>query len=91
MKPVIGVKRSDAEIFVEARHALDQRRTVPTTVRVHVDHGVATLTGSVRLAVQRSEAEDVVQHIAGVQRIVNDIVVGQPPSAAGFEAPDERS
>ena len=89
MKPVMDVNRSDAEIFVEARHALDQRPTIPATVRVHIDHGHATLTGSVHLASERSEAEDVVRHIAGVRNVRNDIVVAQPPSAAGFEAPGE--
>ena len=83
------INRSDPEIFAEARHALDQRPDVPATVRLHVDHGVATLTGTVRRAFERSEAADVVRHIAGVRDVVNDIVVSQPPSAAGFEAPDE--
>jgi osmotically-inducible protein OsmY len=86
----MDVNRSDAEIFAEVRHALDQRPTVPATVRVHIDHGLATLTGTVRQASERSEAEDVVRHIAGVRKVQNDIVVGQPPSATGFEAPDER-
>ena len=81
--------RSDADIFVDARRELDQRRTVPGTVRVHVDHGTVTLTGSVQLAFERSEAEDAVRQIDGVQRVVNDIVVGRAPSAEGFEPPDE--
>jgi osmotically-inducible protein OsmY len=89
MKPVMDINRPDPEIFAEARRTLDERPTIPATVRVHVDHGLVILTGSVRLASQRSEAEEVVRHVAGVRHVVNDIVVGEPPSAAGFEAPGE--
>ena len=42
--------RSDPEIFLDARTALDERPSVPAGVRVHVDHGTVTLTGSVQLA-----------------------------------------
>jgi osmotically-inducible protein OsmY len=67
--------RTDADIFAEARYALDQRPGVPGTVRVHVDRGMATLTGTVRLAVQRADAEDAIRHIEGLHGVVNDIVV----------------
>ena len=40
--------RSDADIFSDARRALDARPSVPQDVRVHVDQGTVTLTGSVR-------------------------------------------
>lgn len=81
-------RRTDAEMFAEARRALDQRPTIPETVRVHVDHGVATLTGTVRLASQSTEAADVVREIRGIERVVNDISVAQRPSEEGFEPPD---
>jgi osmotically-inducible protein OsmY len=84
------INRTDAEIFADARHALDERPSVPATVRVHVEHGVATLTGTARLVAERSEAAEVVGRIAGVRDVMNDIVVSQPPNPAGFEAPDER-
>ena len=83
--------RPDAEIFAEARHALDQRANVPATVRIHIDKGTATLTGTVRLPSERAEAEDTVRGVKGVLRLVNDITVAQVISAEGFEPPDEDS
>jgi osmotically-inducible protein OsmY len=80
--------RSDADVFVEARNALDRCPAVPGTVRVHVDSGVATLMGSVRLPSERADAEEAVRHVDGVRRLVNDITVAQPASAEGFEPPD---
>jgi osmotically-inducible protein OsmY len=82
--------RPDAEIFTEARHALDVRPGVPASVRIHLDEGVMTLTGSVRTASERSEAENTVRSIPGVRRLVNEIVVARIPSAEGFEPPDDQ-
>jgi len=82
--------RADAEIFAEARHALDERPTIPATVRLHVDRGVVTLTGSVRLTSQQLAAAEVVRRIPGVRRLVNDIVVAELPSVQGFEPPNDR-
>jgi osmotically-inducible protein OsmY len=83
------IRRTDAELFADARSALDCRPSIPGTVHVHIDGGVATLTGSVRLASERAEAEDVVRHVPGVRRIINEITVPQLPSKEGFEAPDK--
>ena len=88
MKPATPVThRPDAEIFVEARHALDRRTSVPASVRLHVDGGIATLTGSVRLPAQQLEAEETIRHVPGIRRLVNDIVVAEMPSVLGFEPP----
>ena len=46
--PTDTTRRSDAEIFGDARKALDERPTVPQGVDAHVVRGVVTLTGSVR-------------------------------------------
>lgn len=81
--------RTDADIFAEARSALDRRPDVPATVRVHVDKGIATLTGNVRLPAERLAAEDAVRRVPAVQRLINDITVDQPVSPEGFEAPEE--
>lgn len=81
-------ERSDAEIFLEARSALDRNPNVPATVRVHVDRGTATLTGHVRLPAERSEAENIVQNVKGIQRLVNDITVARLISAEGLEPPE---
>lgn len=83
-----AIHRPDAQIFVEARHALDERPAVPATVHLHVNHGVITLTGSVRLPSQQLEAEEAIRHVPGVRRCVNDIVVADMPSVMGFERPE---
>ena len=89
MKPATPVThRPDAEIFVEARQALDNRPSVPATVRVHVHDGVATLTGSVRLPAQQLEAEETIRHVPGLRRLVNDIVIAEMPNVLGFERPE---
>lgn len=82
--------RTDADIFAAARHALDVRPNVPSTVRVHVDHGSVTLTGSVRLPSEREEAEVAVRDIEGVGRVINEISVPHVASPEGFEPPDAR-
>ena len=78
---------TDAEVFGAARRALDLRPGVPAAVRVHVDDGVATLTGTVRLPSERAEAEDALRQVPGVRRIVNDIAVTQVPRPEGSEPP----
>jgi osmotically-inducible protein OsmY len=86
--PTRTTDRSDAEIFADARKALDQRPAVPQGVHVHVDRGTVTLTGTVRLPFERADAEEAMQSIEGVRRLVNDIIVTQFPDPAGFEPPD---
>jgi osmotically-inducible protein OsmY len=81
--------RSDPDLFLDARRALDERPSVPAGVRVHVDHGTVTLTGSVRWPRERSEAESVVREVDGVLRIVNNITVVHGANPEGFEAPDD--
>ena len=80
--------RSDPEIFADARHVLDLIPTVPGTVRVHVESGVATLTGSVQLPAGRADAEYAVRTVPGVRGVVNHITVAPLPSPEGFEAPN---
>jgi osmotically-inducible protein OsmY len=89
-KPPHTADRSDAAVFGEARKALDDCPTVPGTVRVHVDDGVVTLTGSVQWPSQRADAEHAVRAAIGNRRLLNEITIPQVPSAEGFEAPDER-
>ena len=81
--------RSDTDIFSAARKALDDHPTVPQ-VRVHVDRGTVTLTGSVRWPQHKAEAEAVVRRVDGVQGIVNRILVAQAVDPEGFEAPESR-
>ena len=83
-----GLRRSDTDIFAEARKTLDDRPSIPATVHVHIDDGVAWLTGIARRTSERTEAEDVVRQVPGVQRVVNKITVAEQPSAEGFEPPE---
>lgn len=82
-------RRTDAEIFADARNALDRRPSVPQGVRVHVDGGTVTLTGSVRWPFERADAEEAVRGVEGIRTLQNDIIVSQGASTAGFEAPDD--
>ena len=81
-------RRLDPDIFAAARKALDDDPRVPQDVRVHVDRGTVTLTGTVRWPHEKSEAEGVVARIDGVQRVVNNITVANVANAEGFEAPE---
>ena len=82
-------QRSDAEIFSAARKALDDHPVVPQ-VRVHVDGGTVTLTGSVRRPQDRSAAEAVVRGINGVLDIINRVLVAETVDPEGFDAPEVR-
>ena len=81
-------RRLDPDIFAAARKALDDDPRVPQDVRVHVDRGTVTLTGTVRWPHEKSEAEGIVRHIDGVQRVVNSLTVANVANAEGFEAPE---
>lgn len=81
-------RRLDPDIFAAARKALDDDPRVPQDVRVHVDRGTVTLTGTVRWPNEKSEAEGIVRHIDGVQRVVNTITVANAANPEGFEAPE---
>jgi osmotically-inducible protein OsmY len=81
--------RSDPDIFSVVRKVLDDHPSVPQ-VRVHVDRGTVTLTGSVRWPRERSEAEAVVRRVDGVVGIVNKILVAPAVDLEEVEAPEPR-
>ncbi|HET7218462.1 MAG TPA: BON domain-containing protein [Vicinamibacterales bacterium] len=85
-----SVRRSDAEIFGDARLALDRASGVPGTVHVHVNQGIATLTGTVHKVFELTQAEDAVRKVAGVTRVVNELNVVETINPEGFETPDPR-
>ena len=74
-------ERSDAAVFADARKHLDDRPTVPSTVHVHVQDGLVTLTGTVLRASQRTDAEDTVRPLIGERRLLNKITVTTVPNA----------
>ena len=82
-------ERSDAVVFAKARKGLDDCPTVPGTVRVHVEDGIVTLTGSVQRLSQRADAERVVRPVIAGRRLVNNILV-MPPATETLDAPDDR-
>jgi hypothetical protein len=79
---------SDAAVFADARKRLDDCRTIPGTVRVHVDSRFVTLTGSVQFPSERFEAEEVIKPALAGRRLINYIVVNPIRSPEGFEAPN---
>jgi osmotically-inducible protein OsmY len=78
----------DSDIFARARKALDDDPSIPQSVRVHVDCGTVTLTGTARSAQDRSQAEAVVRRIAGVGPIINHIVVAGAIDPETMEVPE---
>lgn len=80
------VHRTDPDIFIDAREALDRLPSAPGAVRVHVLGGTVTLTGGVHWPFERTEAEDAVRHIQGVRHIVNNVVVFQAVNKEGFRS-----
>ena len=74
-------ERSDTAVFADARRHLDDCPTVPSTVHVHVEDGLVTLTGSVPRASQRTDAEQTVRPLIGDRRLLNKINVTEGPSA----------
>jgi osmotically-inducible protein OsmY len=76
---------ADAEIFAAARLALDQAGEVPAGVRIHVEHGYATLTGTVQWPRESEIAQRVVRDVPGVVGVINNIVVAHLSDAGGFD------
>ena len=76
-----GIGRSDAEIFADTRRRLDRRTDIPETVWVHVEDGVVTLAGDVRVGAERDSAGNLARRVNGVHRVINNIVVANPEPA----------
>lgn len=85
---VAGKPRTDAEIYADARQALDRSPRVPEGVRVHVADAVVTLTGDVQWPYQRLEAEQAVAAVPGVARVDNRLVVWNEANPYGWEPPE---
>ena len=83
--------RLDSDIFAAARKALDDDPRVAQDVRMHVDSGTVTLTGTVRRSHARLHAEAIIRQVDGVRAVVNHINVAQIVSADGFDAPESQS
>ena len=79
--------RDDTELFGAARTALDRHPGVPPTIHVHVENGIATLTGTARRVSERTVAVNVVRHVRGVIYVVNKVVVTQDTHQQDDEPP----
>jgi osmotically-inducible protein OsmY len=73
----------DTEIAARVVDALESDPSIPQTrVKVRVENGRVTLTGSLDWQYQRARAEAVVRHLPGVTKIHNDITIRQPSVSA---------
>lgn len=68
-------RRSDAEIQNAADHQLKWDVFIPPHVRASVRDSVVTLQGEVTWNFQRSAAERLVQSLAGVSEVINELVL----------------
>ena len=75
--------RDDITMASEARQELAEEK-VPGAIEVTVVGGIATLTGAVPNPAAKEKAEDVVEDIDGVDRVVNNLrttMAGDAPAA----------
>jgi len=80
-------ERTDAEIALAVEHALQWSVLVPEDkVRVLVENGCVTLSGSVEWQYQRQAAEDAVRGLLGVRSLANQMVVKPKFTPADVEA-----
>jgi osmotically-inducible protein OsmY len=78
-----GGLASDTEIATRVVDALDANLSIPKNrVKVRVENGRVTLTGSLEWQYQRARAEAVIRHLPGVTKIRNDITISQPSVSA---------
>ena len=83
---VYTTERTDQEIRDDARQALLLDLVVPTTIRVDVSDGFATLKGTAQWQYQRDEAELVASNIAGVIEVLDEVELTNPkPDAFDVE------
>jgi len=71
----VKVARTDPDIAADAVRALADRPEIPRSVQVAVHQGHVTLTGPVEWLLQKSYAEQALEHIPGVLGVFNHIEV----------------
>jgi len=84
-----GTHRDDTQLFGAVRTALDRHPGVPATIHVHVENGIATLTGTARLESERTTAIHVTRGVRGIVHVVDKIMVAQDTSQHDPEAIDD--
>lgn len=69
-------KRTDTDIAMAARSAIDWNASIPTdTVKVVVESGLITLSGNVEWGFMRAAAESAVRGLLGVKGVINRITI----------------
>ncbi|HEX2943390.1 MAG TPA: BON domain-containing protein [Rhodopila sp.] len=83
VQPAEGHRHADEELSRRARQVLDWDAVIPARqIEVASEGGVVTLSGTVNDAYQRAEAEQRVQHLAGVVHVENRIAIRPRPEVA---------
>ena len=68
--------KSDTDIAGSALNALKWHSAVPDNkIKVRVEDGIVTLEGEVEWEYQRASAQDAVDHLLGVKKVINNITV----------------
>jgi osmotically-inducible protein OsmY len=71
-----SLKRTDTDIAMAARNAIDWNASIPEdAIKVVVDNGWITLSGNVEWAFMRNAAESAVRGLLGVKGVVNRITI----------------
>jgi osmotically-inducible protein OsmY len=68
-------RRSDQDIALAARTALEWNVVLPKKLQAVVDDGWITLTGKVQWQFQKTAAEETVKQLTGVKGVINNIIV----------------
>ncbi|HZR95155.1 MAG TPA: BON domain-containing protein [Gaiellaceae bacterium] len=82
-------RREDADLRADVLQALMLDSLVPDTVDAIVHDGVVTLTGAASWQYQRDEAERVAEHVSGVVKVVDEIVLERPDSPRSDDVHEE--
>jgi osmotically-inducible protein OsmY len=78
VRPSAAHQRSDEEIASRARQVMLWDSLIPASkIGIQVKNGVVTLTGTLDLPHQRAEAEQRIQHLAGVVQVNNQIILNE--------------
>jgi BON domain len=81
--PAAAGARTDGQIEVDVVHALDAEAALKQDwITAVTDQGEVTLTGTSATEANRHLAESSIKNIPGVTRVVNNLKVGDPQSAA---------
>jgi osmotically-inducible protein OsmY len=81
VKLLIGDRCEDSELRGAVLQALALDSQLPSSIDANVDHGIVTLTGTVRWRFQREEAESVASNVRGVLGLKSRIVLIPMPSS----------